>query len=150
MSSVLSARQRRIEVVRWLIVLPAAVVAGLAVQLIISALVRGLSLGGSAPPDSASIDDWARAVPSYFLPMFVFVVTGGRFAPRKRLVVAFLLMVLGGVLSLLNHVVGQSLAGNRVGFVNYGHFGLETAGLVAGFLYTRWKFVTAPSGDQRP
>jgi hypothetical protein len=143
----LSPRQRWIEVVRWLLLVPAACLASSAVTLIIGTLVRAIR-NSSVPLNSHSISFWAGAVPSYVLPEFVFVIAGAWIAPRKQRPVALLLMLLGGVLSVLQHVVLQYLAGNRVGPTNYTHFGLELAGLLAGVLYIRW-LKTVPHGVKR-
>jgi hypothetical protein len=127
-------RQKSIEVVRWLLLLPGAWLASSAVTLIVGTLIRAIR-SSSVPVNSTSISFWAGAVPTYVLPEFVFVIAGVWIAPRKQRPVAFLLMLLGGVLSLMQHVVLQHLAGNRVGPTNYTHFGLELAGLLAGVVY---------------
>jgi hypothetical protein len=57
-------------------------------------------------------------------------------------------MLLGGVLSLLKHVVLQHLAGNSLGPTNYAHFGLEMAGLLAGVVCIR-RLKIVPSGIER-
>jgi hypothetical protein len=129
-------RQKWIEVLRWLLLVPAAWLASSAVQFIIGAFVRAIR-NSSVPLNSPSISFWASAVPSYVLPEFVFVIAGGWIAPRKRLPVALLLMLVGGVLSVTEHVDLQHLAGNRVGPTNYAHFGLEMAGLLAGVVCIR-------------
>ena len=143
----LSPRQKWIEVVRFLLLVPAAWLASSAVTFIIGAFVRVVR-DSSVPLNSPSISFWASAVPSYVLPEFVFVIAGGWIAPRKQLPVALLLMLLGGVLSLLKHVVLQHLAGNSLGPTNYTHFGLEMAGLVAGVVCIR-RVKTIPHGTKR-
>ena len=110
----LSPRQKRIEVVRWFLLVPAACLASSAVTLLIGSVVR------------------ASTVPLYVLPEFVFVFVGGWIAPRKQLVVALVLMVFGGALSVMRHVVLQHLGGRALGPTNYTHCGLEMAGLLAG------------------
>jgi Na+-driven multidrug efflux pump len=129
--SELSPREKRIEVARWLLLLPAALLASSIVTFIIGTLVHSIG-NNSVPPNSASISFWVIAVPLYVLPEFVFVIAGAWIAPRQRLPVALLLMLLGGVLSLLKHVVLQHLGGTSLGPTNYTHFGLELAGLLAG------------------
>jgi Na+-driven multidrug efflux pump len=143
----LSPRQKRIEVVRWLLLVPAALLASSTVQFVVGAFI-GAIRDSSVPLNSSSISFWAIAVPLYVLPEFVFVIAGGWIAPRKRLPVALLLMLLGGVLSLLKHVVFQHLAGNRVGPTNYTHFGLEMAGLLAGVVCIR-RLKVVPHGIER-
>lgn len=135
--SELPSRQKRVEVMRWVLLVPAAVLAASAVELIVGGVARAAGSGGPVPWDPGSVGFWVRAVPYYVLPQFAFVVAGGRLAPRKQLAVAVLLVLVGGLLSLLKHVVGQHLAGNSVGFVNYAHFGLELSGLVAGAAFLR-------------
>jgi hypothetical protein len=142
----LSPRQKRIEVVRWLLLVPAAWFASSTVTFIVGAFVRAIR-DSSVPLNSPSISFWASAVPAYILPEFVFVIAGGWIAPRKQLPVALLLMLLGGVRSLLKHVVLQHLAGNSLGPTNYTHFGLEMTGLLAGVVGIRLKIV--PRGIER-
>jgi Na+-driven multidrug efflux pump len=142
----LSPRQKRIEVVRWLLLVPAAWLASSIVTFIIGAFLRVIR-SSSVPLNSSSISFWASAVLSYVLPDIVFVIVGAWIAPRKQLPVALLLMLLGGVLSLMMHVVLQHLAGNRVGPTNYTHFGLEMAGLLVGVVCIRLKIV--PRGTER-
>jgi hypothetical protein len=143
----LSPRQQKIEVVRWLLLVPAALLASSAVTFIIGALVRAIR-GSSVPLNSTSIGFWASAVPLYVLPEFVFVIVGGWIAPRKQLPAALLLLLVGGVLSLLGHVVLQYHAGNSLGSTNYTHFGLEMAGLLAGVVCI-WRVKTVPHGTER-
>jgi Na+-driven multidrug efflux pump len=143
----LSPRQKRIEVVRWLLLVPAALLASSTVTFIIGAFVRVIR-GSSVPLNSSSISFWACAVPFYVLPEFVFVIAGGWIAPRKQLPVALLLMLVGGVLSFLKHVVVQHLAGHSLGPTNYTHFGLEMAGLLAGVVCIR-RLKIVPHGIER-
>jgi hypothetical protein len=49
------------------------------------------------------------------------------------------LTVVGVCLSLMTHVAGQHLLGNRVGTANYTHFLVESAGLVCGAAYILWQ-----------
>jgi hypothetical protein len=130
----LSPRQKRIEIVRWLLLPPVALLASSGVPYLIGALLTAIRKN-PVPLDSGSMSFWALAVPVYILSEFVFVITGGWIAPRKQLLVALLLMLVGGVLSVLKHVVFQHLAGNRVGPTNYADFGLEMAGLIAGVVW---------------
>jgi Na+-driven multidrug efflux pump len=143
----LSPRQQKIEVVRWLLLVPAALLASSAVTFIIGAFVRAIR-DSSVPLNSTSISFWASAVPIYVLPEFVFVIVGGWIAPRKQLPAALLLLLVGGVLSLLGHVVLQHHAGNSLGPTNYTHFGLEMAGLLAGVVCI-WRVKTVPHGTER-
>ena len=124
----LSPRRKRIEFARWLLLLPGAFLASLAVRQTVGAAVRGSGLAGGPQP----VGFWLVTALHYVLPMFALVVVGGWIAPRRRLVAALLLALAGGGLSLLKHVVLQSLSGNRVGMTNWMHFGLEAAGLLIG------------------
>jgi hypothetical protein len=143
----LSPWQKWIEVVRWLLLVPAAWLASSTVAFLVGTVVRVIR-NSSVPLNSPSISFWASAVPAYVLPEFVFVIVGAWIAPRKPLPVALLLLLLGGVLSVMQHVVLQHLAGNRVGPTNYTHFGLEMAGLLAGVVYV-WRPKIVPRGTQR-
>jgi hypothetical protein len=134
--------------VRWLLLVPAALLASGVVTFIIGTFVRAIR-GSSVPLNSSSISFWAIAVPLYVLPEFVFVIAGASIAPRKQLPVALVLMLFGGVLSLLKHVVLQQLGGTSLGPTNYTHFGLELAGLVAGVVCI-WRLKIDPHGSERP
>ncbi|MSR56636.1 MAG: hypothetical protein EXS05_03050 [Planctomycetaceae bacterium] len=56
-------------------------------------------------------------------------------APRRQMATAIVLTVLGLFVSLMTHVVGQHLAGNHVGIVNYTHLFAESAGVLGGAAY---------------
>lgn len=126
----LPPRQKRIEVARWLLLLPGAILASIAVRHTVGAGLRALSWAGSQ--ELGGVGFWLVTAAYYVLPMFALVVIGGWIAPRRQLVAALLLALAGGGLSLLKHVVVQHLAGNRVGTTNWGHFGLEATGLLIG------------------
>lgn len=72
----LSPREKRSEVVRWLLLVPAALLASSAVQVLVGAFVRAIR-DTSATLNSSSISFWALAVPSYVLPELVFGIAGG-------------------------------------------------------------------------
>jgi hypothetical protein len=55
--------------------------------------------------------------------------------PRYQKITATGLEVLAIYLSLMIHVVGQHLAGNHVGLVNYTHFVCQSAGALGGAAY---------------
>jgi hypothetical protein len=130
----LSPRQKRIEVARWIVLVPAALVASIAAEHILGALVQAIR-GITGPTSSTAIGFWALVAPCYVLPKFVLVLTGGWIAPRKQLAVALLIALVGTILSLLQHVILQHFAGNHPGPTNYTHFALETAGLLAGVVF---------------
>jgi hypothetical protein len=76
----------------------------------------------------------------------VFVIGGALTAPRHRAATAILLAVIGVLLSLLIHVVGQHLAGNRVGSINYVQFLAESMGLLSGLAFVVWHDARAKRG----
>lgn len=124
----LPPRRKRIEFARWLLLWPGAFLASLAVRQTVGLAVRASGLANSPQP----VGFWLATAPYYVLPTFTLVVVGGWIAPRRPLVAALVLALAAGGLSLLKHVVLQSLSGNRVGTTNWMHFGLETAGLLMG------------------
>ncbi|AMV17514.1 hypothetical protein [Planctomyces sp. SH-PL14] len=148
--SELSPRPKRNEIARWLLLVPGAVLASVAVRQTVGAVVRAMRLAGSLDLGGAGF--WLATVSYYALPMFALVVAGGRIAPRRPLAAALVLAGVGGGLSLLKHVVMQHLSGNRVGAINWIHFSLEMTGLVAGAVcISRWRRVSGfePPRDAR-
>ena len=127
--SELSSREKRMEIVRWLCVLPAAVLADFAVSFVVGTIVRS---GGLKIRGESSIAYWFVLVLTYGSPKAAFVAAGAKTAPRRPVAIAVVLTVIGFCLSLMTHVVGQHLAGNRVGATNYAHLFAETAGLICG------------------
>lgn len=120
------------SLLRWILALPTAVLARIAVQLVVGTALRAaMSLSGVGIRESPAAF-WLHLFIEYFLAEAVFVVVGAKVAPRRRSATAVTLAILGFCLSLTTHVVAQALAGNRVGSTNYLHLGLETAGLFAG------------------
>lgn len=71
----------------------------------------------------------------YMLPQFIFVVAGAKVAPRNQVKTAIALMSVGIAVSLMIHVIGQHLAGNEVGLVNYAHLTCQLSGLLGGLAY---------------
>jgi hypothetical protein len=124
----LSPRQKGNEIVRWLLLVPVAWFASTVVRPALGIMLRTL-LDGSG---SSNLHYWLHTGLYFSLPMVALVLIGAWIAPRKPLLVAALLTLVFGALSLLKHVVGQFLGGNAVGFINYMHFTLEMAGLLAG------------------
>ncbi len=128
----LTSREKAIEVVRWLCVLPAALLASSLTQFIFGLTIRTIFRDAGVAVDDSQVA-YYLGMCLYHVPWgFVLVVAGARMAPRHQFAAAFVLTVLGVVLSLLTHLVGQYLAGNRVGVVNYAHFAAESAGALAG------------------
>lgn len=127
----LSTRHQAIEVARWVALLPVAAVAARAVQILVVVIWRAITAAVSAQtPSPASF--WVGTALGYSLPQTAWVIAGSLLAPRYRVVVAWLLMLLGIGLSLLKHVVVQHTVGNHVGLINYVHFGSETIGVMIG------------------
>ena len=130
--SELTRNGKLIEALRWLCVLPAAVLGDSAVQFIVGAAAQIVGLGGSRSLSDSGIA-YLLTLFLYYVPRkAVFVVAGATMAPRRRIATAIVLAVLGISLSLVIHVLGQHFAGNRVGLVNYTHFSLESAGILGG------------------
>lgn len=77
----------------------------------------------------------ARKLVVYSVSEALFVIVGAKLAPRKRSTVAFVLGILGAVLSLLKHIVVQYAAGNYVGSTNYADFGMDSWGLACGVAF---------------
>jgi hypothetical protein len=124
-------RTKLIEAIRWLCVLPAAALGSVAVQLLLAVLAQ-----------VAGPDGW-RMFLYYVVREAAFVMAGALMAPRRRTATAIVLAVLAIAASLLKHILGQYLAGNHVGSVNYLHFCLESAGAVIGVAFVvlqNWRY----------
>jgi hypothetical protein len=126
---------RLIEVLRWLCVLPAAVLGDIALEFVVEAAVQIARFGG-----------WGNLVDSssaYSLWMFLylvppksaFVIAGAKMAPRYQRATAIVLTLLGFLFSLMTHVISQQLAGRRVGITNYTHLFAESAAALGGAAY---------------
>jgi hypothetical protein len=115
---------RLVEWLRWLCVLPAAVLVELAARPALGLLTRG------AGEEMFAV--LARKLAVYSVAEALFVVVGAMVAPRRQPTVAIVLAALGTVLSLLKHVVVQYAAGNRIGSTNFTDFALEAFGLACG------------------
>lgn len=130
-------RPELIEVLRWIAVLPAAVLGAMAVQFLIGALVQLTRHGGWDILGGSSV-----SYPALFLLYMprkaAFVIAGALTAPRHHIATALVLAVLGLCISLMIHIIGQHLAGNHVGPANYTHFLAESAGLLCGFAGIFW------------
>lgn len=141
--SELTGRARRIEVLRWLGVLPAALLGDFVVHFILGAVVHFASYGGWGTGGSNIA--YVLSLFLYYVPRkSAFVIAGAKTAPRHQAPAAIVLTLLGLVLSLMIHVVGQHLAGNRVGIVNYTHFVAESAGVLGGAAYILWQVWRKP------
>ena len=122
-------KQKVIRWLRWVCVLPAAVVGSLAAQFIAGMLGRLAVSAWESPAESTFV--------SYLLLLLHipkeagFVVAGAKLAPRGRLRTAIVLAVVRVLLSLIVHIVGQT----RPGVVNYTHFAVESTGSALGLAY---------------
>jgi hypothetical protein len=133
--SELTGRARRIEVLRWLCVLPAAVLGVVVVQILVGAVVRIAGYGGWGIPGDSNIAYCLRLFFFYVPAKSAFVIAGAKMAPRRQLATAIVLALFGFLFSLMTHVVRQHLTGNRVGIGNYTHFFAESAAALGGAAY---------------
>jgi hypothetical protein len=130
----LTSREKRIQILRWLCVLPAAALAEFVVHWIVGSVLRVAvsavpgALGESIVADSFMVLYLAPATAA-------FVVVGAKVSPRRQFETAIALAVLGILLSLATHVIVQLFGGNRVGFRNYMHFTAEAVGAIGGAAY---------------
>ena len=129
--SELASDAKLIEVLRWVCVLPAAVLGAFVVQYIVHAVVQIADYGGWDLRDS-SLGYALRVFIYYVLRKAAFVIAGAKMAPRHQVATAIVLAVLGILSSLMIHIAGQHLVGNYVGLVNYTHFLAESAGALGG------------------
>jgi hypothetical protein len=132
--SELTNRERSIEVLRWLGVLPAAVLAHFAARFALGSVVL-LASHAAWGFDDSTIAYYLKVILYYLPPKSAFVIAGAKMAPRHQRATTIALTVVGVIFSLMTHVVGQHLAGNRVGIVNYTHFVAESAGVLVGAGY---------------
>lgn len=124
-------RVKPVELLRWICVLPAAVIGGFAAQYLGSIVGR------------FAIDSWGAVSESHIafsIQLLVYAIAAGAFvlagaftAPRNRRIAALVLAIAGTLLSLLKHVLSQS----NPGTVNYLHLAAETAGaaLTAAYVF---------------
>jgi len=136
-----TALQKGVEVLRWLCVLPAALLGQLVLDFLAAAafsFARDLVL---AIPDDSATASFALAIRggsavmtacrlllSYMTPKTAFTLVGGKMAPRYQVITAILLTLLGFLRSAWIH-----------GPTNYVHVAAETAGLVLGTLFVFWQ-----------
>ena len=123
-----TGKRKRIELLRWIGVLPAAVLGRLAVQMILGGLLRLAITAGWITPGTSELLYYFQLLVYYTPKEAAFVIAGAMMAPRRRLPTAVVLAVLAILLSLMVHILGQS---NR-GLINYTHFAAETLGAIGG------------------
>jgi hypothetical protein len=135
-------REKAIEWLRWVCVLPAAVLCSVAVQFIAGMVGRLAVFEWGTPAESTFV---RYLLLLFRVPMEAgFVVAGAKTAPRGRLVTAIVLAAARVLMSLIVHIVRQS----NPGVVNYTHFAAESLGSVLGLTYIFSSERTRPSiGD---
>jgi hypothetical protein len=133
--SELTRRRKLSEVLRWLCVLPTAVLGRIVAQLILGAVVQVAHYGGWNNLGDSRIAYWLGVLLYYVPREMVFVIAGAMMSPRYQKTTATGLAALAVFLSLMTHVVGQHLTRNHVGLVNYTHFVAESAGALGGAAY---------------
>jgi hypothetical protein len=133
--SELTGRGRLTEGLRWLCVLPAAVLGGIAAQFVVEAVVQIASYGGWRILGDSNVANSLMLFLYYVLPKSAFAIAGPKMAPRHRKATATVLTLLGLLFSLMTHVIVQNLAGKPVGIANYTHLFAESAGLLGGASY---------------
>lgn len=137
-SSDTSAGGRHVDVLRWFGVVPAAVLGDLAASFAVGAILQVAGLGAGSNPGRSVFAHYSGIVLFYVSRKIAFVVAGAKMAPRRQMTTAIVLAVAVVCVSLMTHVVGQHLAGNRVGSVNYTHMLAESAGALVGAAYIYW------------
>ena len=123
--SELTRKEKVVELLRWIIVPPAAVLGVLAVR-IIAGVVKPPAV--AQPPGSSPMP--APDFRFFLLPIFsilmgaAFVIAGAKTAPRGRLATAIVLAGLWSLEALMSHVLMQPSRGIR----NYTDFIVEAVG----------------------
>jgi hypothetical protein len=128
----LTLPERLIELLRWVCVLPAAVLADTAAQLVIDAAVQFASQGRPNFVGDSIIAYLFALLLYYVLPKSASIIAGAKTAPRFQGATAITLTVVAFLFSLMTHVISQHLAGRRIGITNCTHLFAETVGAVCG------------------
>lgn len=123
----LTRRSKSIETLRWIGVFPAACLGSFAVRQFIGIIGRTITSVGASSP-SGDVGYNLLLVLFYAPKEVAFVIAGTVMAPRRRLITAVVLSVIGILLSLVIHILGQA----NPGTLNYTHFAAESAGIVLG------------------
>jgi hypothetical protein len=124
----LSRREKAIELLRWIVVLPAAVLGRFAMVLLLGLIVRFADFAGwLADSELPAVKLLLSCCPKEA----AFVIAGAKTAPRRRLLTTVILAIAAGLMSLTIHILGQP----NPGTVNYAHFAAEFVGAVAGAGY---------------
>jgi hypothetical protein len=134
--SELTARGKLIEVLRWLCVLPAAVLVEIAAEFVVEFVVQCARNAGWDILGDSIIAKSLTLLLFYVLPKSAFVIAGAKTAPRHHSATAIVLTLIGFLFSLMTHIISQHyLAGRRLGMVNFLHLSAESAGAVGGAAY---------------
>ena len=126
---------KAIEVLRWIGVLPAAVLGGYVGQFVVAitlgAAIRLAEHGGLIALSPTSLILLTTLIVQF--PTRVgFVIAGATMAPRYRGLTALVLALAGILLSLTTHIVMQAVAGHQLGLANYAHAGGDFLGAIVG------------------
>ena len=108
----LSPREKAVELLRWLLVLPSAMLAGLILRLIATALTPPVT--AQLPRAPSEISGFRRFVLPHLLGALVaaaFVVAGAKLAPRRRSATAIVLALVWTLSTFAIHVLGHHGAG---------------------------------------
>jgi hypothetical protein len=124
--------EKLIEVSRWICVLPAAVLGNIVAQFVVGVVVQIAGHGEWDILGDSSVAYYLRFILYYMPRKMAFVLAGAKMAPRHQMTTGIFLAMLGILLSLITHVLGQHLVGNHVGLVNFTHFFAESTGALGG------------------
>lgn len=116
---------KALESLRWIVVVPTAVLGGMAAQFATGRV--GQFLRSSWGVESGSNLAFSVQLILFALTAGAFVLAGGFMAPHRQARTAFLLAIAGMGFSLLKHVLLQS----HPGWVNYCHLAAEAFGSLA-------------------
>jgi Mg2+/Co2+ transporter CorB len=123
------------EVLRWVCVLPVAMLVDAAAPWIVDAAAQVAHSGGLGVFGDSIIIYSLLLILFYVLPKSASIIAGAKTAPRFRRATAIMLAVFAFLFSLLTHVISQHLAGRRIGTTNCAHLSAETVGALAGVAY---------------
>lgn len=136
-----SRNEKSIELLRWLAVLPAAVVGSAATRLILGSATQLVISSIKFYSSSAVPIQWIRLLILYPPKQAVFVVIGAKMAPRFQLATAVGLAVTAIMLSLTVHILVQP----NPGAANYTHFAAESAGAILGAVFMAFSSIKTRS-----
>jgi hypothetical protein len=132
----LSAREKSIDVLRWLLVVPAAWLAGMAPRFI-ERLMRPPVMAQLPGTPRLPVSDFQRIYLPHLLGIVMaaaFIIVGAKVAPRWRVPVAGILATAWIVFSYLHHV--RPHASFELRYLTY--FLAATVGALAATIYVWW------------